>query len=105
MPKTRKMNRYKKKRGGMEAAKAAKAAVQGAMDTANETPEETPEETPAEKTGAATEEVKKSSFFDRFIKLFKFSTKQTGGRRRKTKKGRTSKRTKKHGRRKRKTRR
>jgi hypothetical protein len=126
MPKTRKMNRYKKKRGGMEAAKSAAEHVQGAVDTAKKQMQgtadaaadaakdaateateatEVREVTEAETTGAATEEVKKPSFFDRLIKFFKISPKQTGGRRRKTKKGRTSKRTKKHGRRKRKTRR
>tara|TARA_Y100000816_G_scaffold108863_1_gene75995 strand:+ start:553 stop:909 length:357 start_codon:yes stop_codon:yes gene_type:complete len=118
MPKTRKMNRHKKKRGGMEAAKDAAtklatttqqsaeqlhAAAAKRLPGANAV-EETPGTAPGTASEVVEEKAKKpANFFDRIKNLF--SRGQGGGRRRKTKKGRRSKRTKKHGRRKRKGRR
>ena len=89
MPKTRKMNRYKKKGGTV--TEAAKQVQRNASSVAED----------SAKTGT------KWWSFPSWGSLFSRKTPsiQNGGRRRKTKKGRTSKRTKKHGRRKRKGRR
>ena len=132
MPKTRKMNRYKKKRVGgdksvsdvQSAASAAVKNVAGAVkdmtgqvkdmtgqvkDMTGQVEEKVEKKVVEERGAEAAKETPitppKPSLFERVKSWWPFSTKQTGGRKRTTKKGRTSKRTKKHGRRKRKTRR
>ena len=132
MPKTRKMNRYKKKRVGgdksvsdvQSAASAAVKNVAGAVkdmtgqvkdmtgqvkDMTGQVEEKVEKKVVEERGAEAAKETPitppKPSLFERVKSWWPFSTKQTGGKKRKTKKGRTSKRTKKRGRRKRKTRR